>query len=419
MIEQSNVMSQHLACRLTAPIPSAIATIAVRGPDAQRLVWSCLQSHRRRDANSDLGLPRIEYARWPVLDGCVAEQVVLCQVDERTIELHCHGGVAVSQAILQRLALEGCTIVDQATWKQTSDRLSNSSWQLAISAAAESELIDTLTERSAGILLDQKLGALALSLEAFDRLLQQGEIDAARAHLRELLQLQELGMHLTNPWQVVLAGPPNVGKSSLINALSGQHQAIVHSEAGTTRDWVEANIEIDGWPICLTDTAGVRSTCEPIELEGVQRARQRIVTADLVVLVVDSSVGWTDEHQSIVHLAESQQNRPRLLIAWNKSDLVSLAASKPASELPAVTCSALEERQPLLTAIVNALVPDSPPPGTAIPFTKGLCQVLNDWYLRLDRPAPSIDLNELLLAGLLTDTATRQPTVANYSMEIP
>ena len=107
--------------------------------------------------------------------------------------------------------------------------------------------------------------------------------------LKGLLRFGDLGLHLTTPWRVVLTGPPNVGKSSLINALVGRERAIGSAQPGTTRDVVTAVTAVGGWPIELADTAGVRQVVDPLEREGVNRAKRSREHADLVVMVADAT----------------------------------------------------------------------------------------------------------------------------------
>jgi tRNA modification GTPase len=104
------------------------------------------------------------------------------------------------------------------------------------------------------------------------------------AQLDALLRWSEFGRHLTQPWQVVLTGVPNVGKSSLINRLLGYSRSIVYAEPGTTRDVVTAATAFDGWPVELSDTAGLRDAAGEIEAAGVERARRHLATADLAIV---------------------------------------------------------------------------------------------------------------------------------------
>ena len=112
---------------------------------------------------------------------------------------------------------------------------------------------------------------------------------AARGASTRLLQYARLGLHLTVPWQVVVAGPPNVGKSSLINALVGYQRAVVFDMPGTTRDVVTVSTAIDGWPVELSDTAGIRATDDPLEARGMQRAIASTSTGRSVIWVFDAT----------------------------------------------------------------------------------------------------------------------------------
>ena len=102
-------------------------------------------------------------------------------------------------------------------------------------------------------------------------------------------QFAGLGRHLTRPWQVVIAGAPNVGKSSLANALAGYQRAVVSEIPGTTRDLVTTEIALEGWPVELIDTAGLREPGEDLESQGIERALTAAGSADVCLWVLDSS----------------------------------------------------------------------------------------------------------------------------------
>ena len=143
--------------------------------------------------------------------------------------------------------------------------------------------------------------------------------------LRRFDTWSDVGMHLTNPWRVAIGGPPNVGKSTLINALVGYQRAIAFDQPGTTRDVVTAMTAIDGWPVELSDTAGLRTSDEPLEQAGVQRRRAELRRADLTVLVFDLIQPWTSEIQQ---LCEGQ--RPSIVV-HNKADLLPAFGSELAA----------------------------------------------------------------------------------------
>lgn len=115
----------------------------------------------------------------------------------------------------------------------------------------------------------------------------QSEVSALLKSSAQLLSTAPLGHRLRSGYRLVLAGPPNVGKSSLLNTLLGNNRAIVSSTPGTTRDTVEESIVLAGFPVRLIDTAGLRPSTDPVELEGMARTRTAMVSADLVLALID------------------------------------------------------------------------------------------------------------------------------------
>ena len=183
--------------------------------------------------------------------------------------------------------------------------------------------------------------------------------------IENLLSFSQLGLHLAKPWRVVVAGPTNVGKSSLINALTGYQRAIVLDQPGTTRDVVTATTAFAGWPIELCDTAGLRATADELESAGVQRANQQAAAADCLVLVFDISQPWNSELQKLVDAW------PQAIVVMNKCDLLP-AKSDLHGEIPdVVRISAISGQgiDELIKAIISRLIPVEPYPGQALPFT--------------------------------------------------
>ena len=132
---------------------------------------------------------------------------------------------------------------------------------------------------------------------------------------------------------MVLAGRPNVGKSSLMNALAGHGRSIVHHAPGTTRDAVTLTTAIDGWPVELCDTAGLRPAGDALESAGIERAQERLARADLVVLVCDQSMPWSAEDQALL------DQWPEAVLVHNKCDLA-LRGNQT------IACHCLEEAVP-------------------------------------------------------------------------
>jgi tRNA modification GTPase len=344
------------AAILTPAGRGAVAVISVEGDNAIEFV-SCFFSPRNAVAWQNGESGRILYGRWSANGNdanAPAEDVIVCRVSKTAIEVHCHGGVAASAKILEDLANAGAQSQDWKAWisEQEPNR---------IRAAARVALASAPTERTAGILLDQYNGALENAVrEIADQL--NRDATAAAAELEKLIERATVGLHLTEPWRVVIAGAPNVGKSSLINAILGYERAIVFDQPGTTRDVVRATTALNGWPMAFADTAGLRTTADPLEAEGIERAKNAASQADCLLLVFDASQPWNGECQA---LADEWSGA---IVAYNKSDLTTeLAGNKPEG----IFTSALHRRgiEDLIDAIVCRLVSVDLLPGDAVPFT--------------------------------------------------
>jgi tRNA modification GTPase len=145
----------------------------------------------------------------------------------------------------------------------------------------------------------------------------QGEI---AAHLGD-----RRGERLREGLSIAIIGPPNAGKSSLLNLLARREAAIVSETAGTTRDVIEVHLDLGGWPVVLADTAGLRASSDAIEQEGVRRAQARAAAADLRLLVLDASGDWKSEMRSLTQATE-RWNPARDIVVVNKVDLAKVEA---------------------------------------------------------------------------------------------
>jgi tRNA modification GTPase len=161
------------------------------------------------------------------------------------------------------------------------------------------------------------------------------------------------------PWKVVVAGPPNAGKSSLVNALAGFQRSIVTPIPGTTRDAVSTFLAIEGWPVELIDTAGIHAGAEGLEREGIGLAQERIGTCDLCLWLMDVTVAEVSPHAQLV-----ESGVPLLSIA-NKIDLPTAWATTDHCAVSAFTGEGLTG---LCQQISQRLVADVPAPGAAVPF---------------------------------------------------
>jgi tRNA modification GTPase len=302
------------------------------------------------------------------------ESVVVCRTAEDRYELHCHGGHAASHAILNRLLDEGIRIqsaIESFAQTQTDP----------IDTEATLELLKAKTLRTARILMDQKRGALRNALNQIDRALERADLPEAQRLAQELKSWNEVGKHLTTPFDVLLCGPPNVGKSSLLNRILGYRRAIVHDQAGTTRDLLVEETSIEGWPVRIQDSAGIRTSGDLTEQLGVQRAIEASSSADLQLILVDPAEGWTQAHQGLL---DSKPHKSMLVLT--KADL-QLPSPNSLPACPSLTVSAQtgEGIDELLRAIARGLVPVEPSEKQAVLFTEPL-------RLALDRRFQGQDL---------------------------
>lgn len=354
---------------VTPPGRGAVATVAVRGPRAIEIVG-------RRFAAA-AGQPLASFPPGRIVFGSfqgpsgAAEELVIGQIGPEELEIHCHGGLAAVEAVAGALAAEGAQQLTPEAW----------AWRTAgdaLTAEAALALTAATSERTAGILLDQLRGALGRELVDIAADLVRGDLAAARRRLVALARHGDMGLHLTVPWKVVIAGRPNVGKSSLANALLGYQRSIVFDHPGTTRDVLTALTALDGWPIELVDTAGLRTGSDAIETEGVRRAECELAAADAVLFVTDCTLRWSSE--DIRHLGNARS----VIVVHNKCDL----APPPRDGRPegiatsAATSQGLEE---LSRTLATTLVPEPPEPGTPVPFSPRQVTLLQQALIAVER----------------------------------
>lgn len=380
--------------RLTPPGRGAIATLTLFGEGAL-----CLLDRFFR-TTSGKRLTEITTSERPVFgvfcfeplaedeefipnsDERLREEVVVRVHGPSSLEVHCHGGIAIVARIEESLASAGAQCVPWNAWAHDT-----------ASDPIRSEALETLsrarTERTASLLLAQYNGALRAAIEGILADLSAKCAATAVASIERLLALADVGLHLTMPWRIAVAGPPNAGKSSLINAMAGFERAIVHHEPGTTRDAVTVHAAFDGWPVTLIDTAGLRETEHQVERAGVTLANRLVKSADLALLVFDASRPMDDDARMLV------KSLPRAIVVANKWDLVeetggdscdvdSIASGgtflRTSAVTSAVTSAGMAE---LVRDIASRLVPQPPKTGDALPFTEEQAQALQAALERL------------------------------------
>jgi tRNA modification GTPase len=285
------------------------------------------------------------YIRHPLSAALVDEALLLIMKAPRSytredvVEFHCHGGIIAVQQVLQLCLESGARLaqpgeftlraflngrLDLTQAESVADLVGAKSPQAALAALAglqgklahpirqlRANCLDILAEIEARIDFEEDLPPM-------DDKVIISEIEKISAEIIKLLATSEKGELLRTGLKVAIVGRPNVGKSSLLNAWSQSDRAIVTDLPGTTRDVVESQLVVGGIPVQVLDTAGIRDTVDQVEKIGVERSRRAASAADLVLLTIDASAGWT---KSDAEIYSQVQHRP-LILVLNKIDLV-------------------------------------------------------------------------------------------------
>ena len=345
-MQEFNLETPTIAAVATAVAPGqgGIAVIRLSGPDAQRAVRAVTSFPGDQRWESH----RVLYGHVTAADGVerLDEVLVLLMLAPRSftaedvVEIHCHGGVMAVQRVLGRV-LEQPGVRRALPGEFSQRAVLNGRLDLT-RAEAIVDLVAARSQRAAQLAMAGVDGGIQRRIEVLrERLLDQlSELEARvdfeddlpaldgqalltvlRSVRDDLLQLVadgERGAAVRQGLRVALVGRPNVGKSSLLNRLSRRERAIVTDLPGTTRDLLESEIVLEGVPITLLDTAGIRSTNDAVEQLGIARSHDALASADLVVLLFDLTDGWTDEDQALRERIPAAV--PHLLVG-NKADL--------------------------------------------------------------------------------------------------
>ncbi len=331
-----------IAAVATPPGEGGIAVVRLSGPDARRIGTELLARKGAEWESHRLYHGRV---RDPV-NGAVVDEVMFVYLQEPgsytgedTVEIHCHGGPYVVRQVLG-LALEhGARHAEPGEFT----RRAYLNGRLDLSQAeAVLDLIRSRTQKAAGVALGQMEGGLSrevkdLREQLVDTLVQvEAAIDFPEEEI-ELLQREELGRKVAGvvertsalvdsyAWgrliregvRVCIVGRPNVGKSSLMNALLGVERAIVTATPGTTRDFIEETVNLKGLPVVLWDTAGIRDGTQDVEQIGIDVTLKRLEESQGCMLVLDGSSPLTPEDATVMEKVRTRQG----LVVINKSDL--------------------------------------------------------------------------------------------------
>lgn len=330
----------------TAPGEAAVALVRLSGPDALALAARHFRGSRTPQTSPT---HRILFGQFVDGRGQAVDTVLVSvfraphsYTGDDLVEISSHGGAVIPGAILDALIESGARPARPGEFTERAFR--NGKLDLA-QAEAVASLVRARSESAARAARSTVAGALSARVRALDDALvallaevearidfpaDLGEpLDGAalatrcgdlEAQLRSWIETLPGARRRASGVSVVLAGPPNVGKSSLLNALVGFDRAIVSDLPGTTRDTVESSIWLDGVELRLTDTAGLRASEDPVERLGIERTAAALAETDLAVVVLDRS----DPETSVRALDPARTNAATeqpVVVAWNKADL--------------------------------------------------------------------------------------------------
>jgi tRNA modification GTPase len=339
------VQGETIAAIATAVVPQqgSVGIVRMSGKDALAIAHTLFHSPGRQAWETHRIL--YGYVRHPQTQQVVDEALLLIMQAPRSytredvVEFHCHGGIIPVQQVLQLCIEQGARLaqpgeftlraflngrLDLTQAESIADLVGSRSPQAAQAALAglqgklavpirqlRATCLDILAEIEARIDFEEDLPPL-------DEAAVVAQIEQVLAEVTRILATADQGELLRTGLKVAIVGRPNVGKSSLLNAWSRSDRAIVTPLPGTTRDVVESQLVVGGIPVQVLDTAGIRETADQVEKIGVERSRRAAQAADLVLLTIDASTGWTAADEEIY---EQVQHRPLILVI-NKIDLV-------------------------------------------------------------------------------------------------
>lgn len=347
-----------IAAVATPPGEGGVAIIRISGTGARDVAEKVFKGPVKKYITHTAHFGKIVDA-----DGkCLDEVLLLPMLSPRSytgedvIEIHCHGGALLTRKVLNCVLEAGARAARPGEF--TFRAFMNGKLDLAQAEAvqeliaAKSDLALHFAEQQLQGALSKKIGGfqkelvdIAAILEAWVDFPEEGlefasfeEVLAALTAIKEKMEKLLVSFHdgkkIHEGLSLCLVGPPNAGKSSLMNVLLGKERAIVTEIAGTTRDLLEAEMRLGNFHFRLVDTAGIRETEEVIEQEGIRRSKRALEEADLVLLVLDAASPTINQE-----LIESASKKKTLVI-WNKIDLPH--APLPSVALPSVSVSAKE-----------------------------------------------------------------------------
>lgn len=340
-----NMSSDTIAAIATAMSPSGIGIVRISGDEALAIIDRIYSSKNNNVRLNDCKSHTIHYGYIYDGDEVVDEVMVLLMkapnsyTREDTVEIDCHGGVYVMKRILETVIKYGARPAEPGEFTKRAflngrlDLTQAESVIDVINAKNDYALKSSLNQLKGSVheevkkIRDEIIYQIAfiesalddpehISLEGYPEKLHK-IVDNNVEKVDKLLKSFDNGRILKEGINTVIVGKPNAGKSSLLNILVGQEKAIVTEIAGTTRDVLEEQINLNGITLNVMDTAGIRNTSDVVEKIGVDRARKYAVNADLVIYVIDASTELDENDYEIMKLLQDK----KAIVLLNKSDL--------------------------------------------------------------------------------------------------
>ena len=365
-------MADTIAAIATGTQVSAIGIIRLSGDETfrviDRLFFPYSGKKMSESADRRLIFGELRDRGGELLDVCLCtiSRAPHSYTGENTAELQCHGSPTVLRAALDELFALGAR--QAAPGEFTKRAFLNGRMELC-AAEAVADIIDAETVECAKNAAGQLSGAISRKvdgiysaltdisshyhavldypdedIEDFQLESYEGSLTSALTELERLLQSHERGKLMTGGIPAAIAGRPNAGKSSLLNALLGYDRAIVTAIPGTTRDTIEEKLRIGRLTLRLIDTAGIRDTDDEVERLGVERSRAAMSKAELVIAVVDGSGEITDEDRKVIAQAEAA---PKGIVVLSKRDIAEpdaeITTALPVVSLSSVTGDGMDE----------------------------------------------------------------------------
>ena len=300
-----------IASVTTAKSPAAIAMVEVFGDSAAKVVAQIFKTASGRDCPFKQGAI---YTGDIVDEGRIIDNIVAARTGEKSIEISCHGNPLIIEMIMTLLKKQGAQLVSAE--KLIAEKLTAKGIKNSIEQEKEIEKLKAVSLTGIKAITDSNLSTVAATwLENFDSL----KIEDIRSQSEEILAASRSAKYLITGCKAVIAGPPNSGKSTLLNSLCGRQKAIVTDVAGTTRDWVSATLKIGEIAVEIFDTAGLDAAIvgtNAVDAESQKRSIKLLSSCDIVLLVLDSSntVNGFD-------FSKITESGKKVIAVLNKSDI--------------------------------------------------------------------------------------------------